>query len=183
MPEPVTAYLSLGSNVGDRLQNLRRACASLAERGVAIRRASSVYETEPVDMREQTWFLNAVIEVETALPPLRLLYEIEQVEAELEVGVLPAEEVDLVGLLGMTEGCHPGQDLLPWGQTPPEGAPFPAMWAFIAGWHRQWLSPGWRRGSPLWCGAGSLPVGTRRCWATRRRRWSLRARRACSSPP
>jgi 2-amino-4-hydroxy-6-hydroxymethyldihydropteridine diphosphokinase len=73
MPEPVTAYLSLGSNVGDRLQNLRRACASLAERGVAIRRASSVYETEPVDMREQTWFLNAVIEVETALPPLRLL--------------------------------------------------------------------------------------------------------------
>ena len=82
MPEPVTAYLSLGSNVGDRLQNLRLACAALAERGVVIRRASSVYETEPMDMREQAWFLNAVIEVETTLPPLRLLYEIEQIEAE-----------------------------------------------------------------------------------------------------
>jgi 2-amino-4-hydroxy-6-hydroxymethyldihydropteridine diphosphokinase len=83
MSEPVTAYLSLGSNVGDRLQNLRLACAALVERGVAIRRASSVYETEPVDMREQKWFLNCVIEVETSLPPLRLLYEIEQIEKEL----------------------------------------------------------------------------------------------------
>jgi 7,8-dihydro-6-hydroxymethylpterin-pyrophosphokinase len=36
-----------------------------------------------MDMREQAWFLNAVIEVETTLPPLRLLYEIEQIEAEL----------------------------------------------------------------------------------------------------
>ena len=83
MTEPVTAYLSLGSNVGDRLANLRRACAALAERGVVIRRASSVYETEPVDMREQTWFLNAVIEVETSFPPHRLLYEIEEIEREL----------------------------------------------------------------------------------------------------
>ena len=83
MPEPIIAYLSLGSNEGDRLENLRLACAALADRGLVIRRASSVYETEPVDMREQAWFLNAVIEVETTLPPLRLLYEIEQIEAEL----------------------------------------------------------------------------------------------------
>jgi len=80
---PIPVYLSLGSNAGDRLDNLRRACAALAARGIRLRRASSVYETEPVDMREQTWFLNCVIEVETSLPPLRLLYEIEQIEAEL----------------------------------------------------------------------------------------------------
>lgn len=83
MSEPVSVYLALGSNEGDRLQNLRLACAALTERGVRIMRTSSVYETEPVDMREQAWFLNCVIEVETALPPLRLLYEIEQIEKEL----------------------------------------------------------------------------------------------------
>ena len=86
MAEPISAYLSLGSNQGDRLQNLRLACAAFSERGIVIRRASSVYETEPVDMREQSWFLNCVIEVETSLPPLRLLYQIEQVEKELGRG-------------------------------------------------------------------------------------------------
>ena len=80
---PITVYLSLGSNEGDRLDNLCRACTALEVRGIRLRRASSVYETEPVDMREQTWFLNCVIEVETSLPPLRLLYEIEQIEGEL----------------------------------------------------------------------------------------------------
>ena len=80
---PITVYLSLGSNEGDRLDNLCRACTALEVRGIRLRRASSVYETEPVDMREQTWFLNCVIEVETWLPPLRLLYEIEQIEGEL----------------------------------------------------------------------------------------------------
>ena len=90
MAEPISVYLSLGSNQGDRLQNLRLACAAFSERGIVIRRASSVYETEPVDMREQSWFLNCVIEVETSLPPLRLLYEIEQVEKELgRVRTLP----------------------------------------------------------------------------------------------
>jgi len=79
----VSAYLSLGSNEGDRLDYLRRACAALTDRGILIKRWSSVYETEPVDMRDQTWFYNCVVEVETSLPPLRLLYEIEQIEKEL----------------------------------------------------------------------------------------------------
>ena len=65
------------------MQNLRFACAALRERGIVIRRTSSVYETEPVDMREQPWFLNCVIEVETSLAPLRLLDEIGQIEQEL----------------------------------------------------------------------------------------------------
>jgi 2-amino-4-hydroxy-6-hydroxymethyldihydropteridine diphosphokinase len=55
----------------------------LNDRGIRVKRASSVYETEPVDMKEQSWFLNAVVEAETSLPPLRLLYEIEQIEKEL----------------------------------------------------------------------------------------------------
>ena len=79
---PTTVYLSLGSNVGDRLKNLRRACTALEARGIRVRRASSVYETEPVDVREQGWFLNCVVEVETALPPAVLLTELQEIERE-----------------------------------------------------------------------------------------------------
>ena len=79
---PTPVYLSIGSNLGDRLENLRRACTSLEDHGICIRRASSVYETEPVDFREQGWFLNCVAEVETALPPAVLLKELQQIEHE-----------------------------------------------------------------------------------------------------
>ena len=47
-----TVYLSLGSNIGDRENNLRRAIAALTEARVRVTRVSSFYETEPVDLRE-----------------------------------------------------------------------------------------------------------------------------------
>ena len=62
-------YLSLGSNVGDREDNLRAAIDALQSGGVRVLRTSPVYETEPVDYREQGWFLNLVAECETALTP------------------------------------------------------------------------------------------------------------------
>lgn len=80
---PTSVYLSLGSNLGERLENLRRACAALEARGIRIRCASSVYETEPVDVLDQAWFLNCVLEIETALPPARLLEELQEIEREL----------------------------------------------------------------------------------------------------
>ena len=83
MPESITAYIGLGSNVGDRLRNLRLACAALCDCGIDIQRASSVYQTEPVDLREQAWFLNCVIEVETSLGPLPLLQKLAQIEQRL----------------------------------------------------------------------------------------------------
>ena len=58
-------YLSLGSNLGEREKNLARALQGLEKRGVKILRRSSIYETEPVEIREQAWFLNCAIEVET----------------------------------------------------------------------------------------------------------------------
>lgn len=67
------AYLSLGSNMGDRAGNLARAVEALGERGVRVVRESSVYETEPVEMREQAWFLNSVVEVETELTARELM--------------------------------------------------------------------------------------------------------------
>ena len=76
-------YLSLGSNVGDREGNLRRAVERLAARDVRVLRTSRIYETEPVDYRDQAWFLNQVVEAETALFPMQLLTRIGRVEREL----------------------------------------------------------------------------------------------------
>jgi len=48
-----------------------------------IRRVSSIYESEPVDLRDQPWFLNLVLEAETELFPKQLLARIRKVEREL----------------------------------------------------------------------------------------------------
>ena len=77
------AYLSLGSNVGDRLENLRQACRGLESAAIRLRLLSSVYETEPVDYVEQDWFLNCVVEIETDLTATQLLDRVHEIEAQL----------------------------------------------------------------------------------------------------
>jgi 2-amino-4-hydroxy-6-hydroxymethyldihydropteridine diphosphokinase len=74
-----TAYLSLGSNVGDRAANLRDAIARLQEFGT-VSRVSSWYETEPVELTEQPWFLNCAVEMHTALAPLDLMKAMLNIE-------------------------------------------------------------------------------------------------------
>lgn len=74
-----TAYLSLGTNLGDRRTNLTRALAAIATI-VRIDRASSVYETEPVGHREQPDFWNMAIRVQTDLEPAALLAQLQQIE-------------------------------------------------------------------------------------------------------
>jgi len=76
-------YLSLGSNLGDRAANLARAIEALSARGIRVTRRSSLYETEPVDLRDQPWFLNAVVEAETDLPPRDLLAALQEIERAL----------------------------------------------------------------------------------------------------
>ena len=76
-----TIFLSLGSNIGDREKNLRTAISSLADVKVHVTRVSSFYETEPVDLREQPWFLNCAAQAETELPPLDLLRALRAIEA------------------------------------------------------------------------------------------------------
>ena len=78
-----TAWLSLGSNVGDREANLREAMRRLEAEGIHIRRESSLYETEPQDQRDQPWFLNSVVEVETTLFPKQLLGCVRKIEKAL----------------------------------------------------------------------------------------------------
>jgi len=79
----VSAYLALGSNLGDRLETLQRAVELLDARPrIDVVRSSRVYETEPVGP-PQPAYLNAVVEVRTDLEPHELLKETQAVEDEL----------------------------------------------------------------------------------------------------
>ncbi len=78
-----TAYLALGSNVGDREANLRTAVSRLESDEVRIVRRSSLYETAPREMLDQPWFLNAVVEVETSLFPMQLLARVREIERRM----------------------------------------------------------------------------------------------------
>jgi 2-amino-4-hydroxy-6-hydroxymethyldihydropteridine diphosphokinase len=82
------SYLGLGSNLGDRLENLRQAVELLDDRGIRVIRSSRVYETDPVGP-PQPDYLNAVLEAETDLPPRHLLRRCQEVEEEL--GRIPGE--------------------------------------------------------------------------------------------
>jgi len=78
-----TIYLGLGSNMGDRGAMLQAALHALESPRLHIRRVSPVYETEPMDVPGQHWFLNLVAEAETDLFPLQLLHHTSKVEAQL----------------------------------------------------------------------------------------------------
>lgn len=78
-----TVYLSLGSNIGDRAKNLRNAISALEGTRARVTKVSSFYETEPVDLLEQPWFLNCVVEAETSLPALELLRALREIEARM----------------------------------------------------------------------------------------------------
>lgn len=78
----VTAYLGLGSNLGDRQGNLSQAIERLSRR-VRLERVSSLYETEPVGYLAQPRFLNAACRVSTDLSSWELLALAKEIEAGL----------------------------------------------------------------------------------------------------
>lgn len=78
------AYLSLGSNKGDRIGFVQQATSLLnATDGISLIRTSALYESEPWGMESETWFVNAVVEVKTTLSPQSLLAECQRIEAQL----------------------------------------------------------------------------------------------------
>lgn len=80
---PRTAYLGLGSNIGDRYGHLEAAIRSLLHHGLTIEAVSSAYETAPVgDILDQPDFLNAAVRATTDLEPEALLDLLKEVEAE-----------------------------------------------------------------------------------------------------
>ena len=74
-----TAYIALGSNLGDRERTLRSAIAALRQLG-SLEAISSLYETAPVGPVEQPDFLNAVVALRTALPPQQLMTALLRIE-------------------------------------------------------------------------------------------------------
>ncbi|MFZ1135457.1 MAG: 2-amino-4-hydroxy-6-hydroxymethyldihydropteridine diphosphokinase [Candidatus Korobacteraceae bacterium] len=75
-------YLSLGSNLGDRQSNLRNATGRLLELGDVLE-VSSLYETEPVEVTDQPWFLNCAVALRTELIPREFLAGILEIERSM----------------------------------------------------------------------------------------------------
>lgn len=75
-------YLSLGSNLGDRARNLETAIRSLSDLGTTVA-VSSLYETEPVELASQPWFLNCAVKLDTEKMPRQLISAILNLERSL----------------------------------------------------------------------------------------------------
>ncbi len=79
-----SAYLSMGSNIGNRLEHLQQAVQLLNEHSsIKVLQVSSVYETEPVGLTEQAKFLNIAVELETSLEATELLSACQSIENKL----------------------------------------------------------------------------------------------------
>ena len=77
------AYVALGSNLGDREENLRTALKHLVSHGVKVVKVSTFIETEPYGVTDQPGFVNAVCQLETELEPLELLRLLLSIEQEM----------------------------------------------------------------------------------------------------
>ena len=77
------AYVALGSNLGDREENLQNALAHLSANGVEVVKVSTFIETEPYGVTDQPGFVNAVCQVKTELEPLELLRLLLKIELEM----------------------------------------------------------------------------------------------------
>ncbi|AEO70793.1 d77d9c31-c144-45fb-b233-259670644fbf [Thermothielavioides terrestris] len=82
-PRKRTAYIALGSNIGDRIGWIERACNEMDARGIRVKRTSSLWETEPMYVLDQDRFVNGACEVETTLEPLELLDALQDIEKAL----------------------------------------------------------------------------------------------------
>lgn len=95
------AYLSLGSNKGDRIGYIQQATSLLsAIDAVSIVRTSAFYETEPWNMSSEKWFVNAIVEIKTKLTARELLTECQRIERQLgrvhnESGVYADRTIDI----------------------------------------------------------------------------------------
>jgi len=76
-----TVYISVGSNMGDKLANCKSGIRSLTSSGGnLLEKVSGFYRTEPVDFRDQDWFVNAAVRIATSLGPMALLKELQSIQ-------------------------------------------------------------------------------------------------------
>lgn len=77
------AYLSIGSNLGDRINYLKKALEKLKQNNIQIIKSSNIIETEPYGYKEQGKFLNMAVEIDSELEPFELMKLISKIESEL----------------------------------------------------------------------------------------------------
>ncbi|CEJ59284.1 Putative Folic acid synthesis protein [Penicillium brasilianum] len=77
------AFIALGSNVGDRVEMIEKACLEMDKANIKVKRTSSLFETKPMYVLEQDTFINGVCEVETTLEPMELLNTLQSIENAL----------------------------------------------------------------------------------------------------
>ena len=76
-----TVYISVGSNIGDKLANCKAGIKALTYSGESLlEKMSGFYRTEPVDFKDQDWFVNAAVKITTRLSPLVLLRELQSIQ-------------------------------------------------------------------------------------------------------
>jgi len=79
--EKHTAYICAGSNIGNKLLNCQNGIDALTKSGdPVLKDRSPFYKTEPVDYRDQDWFINVIVKIETTLDPLQLLNQLNSIE-------------------------------------------------------------------------------------------------------
>jgi len=80
----VICYLGIGSNLGDRKKNIKKALEVLKDtEGIKLEKVSKIYETQPCGGPQQEKFLNGVIRIKTSIPPFRLLETLKEIEKRL----------------------------------------------------------------------------------------------------
>ncbi len=83
LEKPIEITLALGSNIGDRLQNLKSCLTAINQKVGHITKTSSIYETEPWGNPNQDKFYNMVISAHTVLGPIALLSCVKSIECDL----------------------------------------------------------------------------------------------------
>jgi 2-amino-4-hydroxy-6-hydroxymethyldihydropteridine diphosphokinase len=77
------SYIGAGSNIGNKLLNCKNGINALTStKKIQIKEWSRFYKTEPVDYKDQDWFINAVVKIETTLNPFQLLEKLKLIERD-----------------------------------------------------------------------------------------------------
>ena len=80
----IICYIGIGSNLGNALKNCQHAVESLSlAKGIEITSVSSFYKTEPVGIENQNLFINAVVEIKTALSARNLFQNLQNIEKDM----------------------------------------------------------------------------------------------------
>lgn len=77
------AYLGLGSNLGDKKENIDHAIRQISRKAAKVLRQSSYYTSQPQGFQSENFFVNVVVMVDTNLEPMELLHQLQEIEKKM----------------------------------------------------------------------------------------------------